>query len=199
MSTGSNAPSAVNRAQLSCVEEVHALDDTEREHGDQLLRPEGVDEDFAATYTVHYPRLVRALELGGVDRPGAEDIAQEAFARALGRWRWVRRGANPAGYVYRSAFRLSWRSSAHKRLFAEAHSTPDIATEATLLVGIEAALAKMPLARRRCAVLCLVVGMSTRDAAGALHIAESTVRKQIERARTDLTEALADSDTPSTA
>jgi DNA-directed RNA polymerase specialized sigma24 family protein len=70
----------------------------------------------------------------------------------------------------------------------------DIAAEATMQVGIEATLEKMPDARRRCAILCLVVGLSTKEAAAALHIAESTVRKQIERARVDLHLALDDSD-----
>jgi DNA-directed RNA polymerase specialized sigma24 family protein len=48
----------------------------------------------------------------------------------------------------------------------------------------------MPPAQRRCAVLCLVVGASTKEAARSLGIAESTVRKQIERARQDLREEL---------
>ena len=64
--------------------------------------------------------------------------------------------------------------------------------EATLNAGVDAALNAMPLARRRCAVLCLVVGISTKDAARTLRIAESTVRKQLERARIDLRVALKD-------
>src|SRR5205823_3740447 len=48
-----------------------------------------------------------ALRVAGtIDRAAAEDIAQEAFARTLGHWRRVRQGTNPAGYVYRVAFRL---------------------------------------------------------------------------------------------
>ena len=153
---------------------------------------DGVEEDFVASYKAHYPRLVRALELGGATRSTAEDIAQEAFARTLGHWRRVRRGTNPAGYVYRVAFRLARRSISREIQLGLDQSSADIAAEATLRVGIDAVLKAMPAARRRCAVLCLVVGMSTKDAAGALRIAESTVRKQIERARTDLRRALND-------
>ncbi|HVB01629.1 MAG TPA: sigma factor-like helix-turn-helix DNA-binding protein [Acidimicrobiales bacterium] len=160
--------------------------------GDALVDFDAVDEDFVATYKAHYPRLVRALELSGASRPSAEDVAQEAFARALVHWDRVRSGTNPAGYVYRVAFRLTRRSSFRKPPLVEEHATPTVDDEATLHVGIEMGLKTMPAARRRCAVLCLIVGMSTKDAAGTLHIAESTVRKQIERARKDLRIALKD-------
>ena len=43
-------------------------------------RKSEVAGDFVTVYEAHYPRLVRALEIGGLDRPTAEDVAQEAFA-----------------------------------------------------------------------------------------------------------------------
>ena len=156
----------------------------------QQPRIDAVEDDFIAIYKVHYPRLVRALELGGSSRSTAEDVAQEAFARTLGHWRRVRRGTNPAGYVYRVAFRLAQRSTLRPIQLTDEHSPDDMAAETTLRIGIDAVLKEMPAAQRRCAVLCLVIGMSTKEAAGALRIAESTVRKQIERARTDLRLAL---------
>src|SRR5581483_3411550 len=69
-----------------------------------------VASDFVEMYEVHYPRLVRALEIGGLDRATAEDTAQEAFARTLGHVRRVRLGSNPPGYVYRVGFRVGRRS-----------------------------------------------------------------------------------------
>jgi RNA polymerase sigma-70 factor (ECF subfamily) len=152
----------------------------------------GVRDDFIRMYREHYPRIVRALELGGSERPAAEDIAQEAFARTLSHWRRVRRGTNPAGYVYRVAFRLAWRSSTRELQVEPEITVVDVAGEATLQVEIEATLRGMPDARRRCAVLCLVTGLSTKDTAALLHIAESTVRKQIERARSDFHLAIDD-------
>ena len=151
-----------------------------------------VDDSFVAVYKAHYPRLVRALELGGASPDRAEDVAQEAFARALGHWRRVRRGTNPAGYVYRVAFRLVWRARRREPPLGEDPASPDVADEVTLAVGIERGLEAMPAAQRRCAVLCLVVGLPTKDAAKALGIAESTVRKQIGRARADLRQVLGD-------
>jgi RNA polymerase sigma-70 factor (ECF subfamily) len=66
--------------------------------------------DFVDCYQTHYRRLVRALRLSGADHATAEDVAQEAFSRALVHWRRVRRGSNPPGYVYRTAFRLLQRA-----------------------------------------------------------------------------------------
>jgi RNA polymerase sigma-70 factor (ECF subfamily) len=186
-----STPGVGNRAHLSVVEE----DPGPVSPDSRVLEHQGlggIDQDFVEVYTTHYPRLVRALELGGTTHTNAEDIAQEAFARTLGHWRRVRRGSNPAGYVYRVAFRLSRRSRTSERSSDIGRDSVDVADEATLHVGIDAAMAKMPPAQRRCAVMCLVIGMSTKEAAAALHIAESTVRKQIERARVDLHSALAE-------
>ncbi len=157
-----------------------------------------VAADFVDCYRSHYPRVVRALELSGTSPGAAEDLAQEAFARSFVHWRRVRRGTNPPGYVYRVAFRLARRS--HRLPLEEAlppeergaqAGAPDVAEEATLRTSAASAIAAMPAARRACAVLCLLAGLPTREAARALGIKESTVRKQLERARADLRRAVA--------
>lgn len=146
-----------------------------------------IADDFVTVYEAHYPRLVRALEIGGLDRPSAEDVAQEAFARTLGHWRRVRLGTNPPGYVYRTAFRLSrghW-----KREYVpvtEQADRVDTAAEAVSNLDLEFALRQMPSRRRACAMLCFVVGLTPKEAARSLGIAEGTVRKQLGHARDDL-------------
>jgi len=164
------------------------------------LGDDGTAADFVVLYERHYPRLVRALELAGLGRPAAEDVAQEAFARTLARWWRVRRGSSPAGYVFTVAFRLqrrSWRQRevlvaepAHSDAWRRASGTlagdDPVADEATATVDVAAALARMPPGRRACAVLCLVAGMSPHEAGRALGIASSTVRKQLGRARSEL-------------
>ena len=77
---------------------------------DGAVEAQQTTSDFVECYLMHYRRLVRALRLGGADPATAEDLAQEAFARALARWRRVRKGANPPGYVYRTGFRLLQRA-----------------------------------------------------------------------------------------
>jgi RNA polymerase sigma factor (sigma-70 family) len=154
-----------------------------------------VAADFVEVYTAHYHRVVRALELGGLNRAGAEDTAQEAFARTLGHWPRVRTGSNPAGYVYRVAFRLGRRSLRREApLLTDVAAPGDMAAAVVTRTAVEAVVAAMPHRRRSCVVLCLVVGLSTKEAAQALGIAEGTVRKQIERGRADLRVALGGSD-----
>lgn len=138
---------------------------------------------------MHYRRLVRALRLGGADPATAEDLAQEAFARALAKWRRVRKGVNPPGYVYRTGFRLLQRSlhrSGREIPAPPERAAPPEDSAAATLVDFEAALARMPPRRRACAVMCMVVGMSVREAGDALGIADGTVRKHLEEARRDL-------------
>jgi RNA polymerase sigma factor (sigma-70 family) len=158
-------------------------------------RSGAIADDFVTVYEAHYSRLVRALEIGGLDRPSAEDVAQEAFARTLVHWRRVRLGSNPPGYVYRTAFRLS-RSHWRRELGSEQDvaSRSDTAGEAVSNLGMEAALGRMPARRRACAVLCFVVGLSPKEAARSLGIAEGTVRKQLGIARDDLRHLAQESD-----
>jgi RNA polymerase sigma-70 factor (ECF subfamily) len=152
--------------------------------------------DFAECYQLHYARLIRSLCLAGADHPQAEDVAQEAFARTLVNWRRVRRGANPPGYVYRTAFRLYARRLPREQLSSDgdppsaSFSGADLQAEAVTRLSVEAVLAQMPPRRRLCATLCFMVGLTTGETAAALGITEGTVRKQLEAARVSLRRAL---------
>jgi DNA-directed RNA polymerase specialized sigma24 family protein len=96
----------------------------------------------------------------------------------------VRLGTNPPGYVYRTAFRLSrayWKRD--EPLDYERAARSDTAGEAVSNLALQAALGRMPARRRACAMLCFVVGLSPKEAARSLGIAEGTVRKQLGLAR----------------
>jgi RNA polymerase sigma-70 factor (ECF subfamily) len=153
-----------------------------------------VASDFVECYLAHYKRLVRALQLGGADAATAEDLAQEAFARALVKWRRVSRGPNPPGYVYTTGFRLLRRDMERTARRREgdlpAAGPPAVDADPTTALAMEAALARMPPRRRSCAVMCLVVGMSVHEAGAALGIADGTVRKHLDEARRDLASQL---------
>ena len=68
--------------------------------------------DFEGFFEDHYPEVLRAVALAINDRDRAEDVTQEAFARAYRRWRTVSRMERPVGWVYvvaLNAERSRWR------------------------------------------------------------------------------------------
>jgi len=149
---------------------------------------EASSDDFVDLFTSQYPKLVGALRVAGaVDRAAAEDIAQEAFARTLGHWRRVRQGTNPAGYVYRVAFRLLGRRGGLPVSPLDdtdvASSAPSTEDSAVANVSAARALAAMPPRRRACAALCWYLGFTSGEAATILGIDAATVRTHLERAR----------------
>lgn len=151
---------------------------------------------FAALYAEQSARVRRALILSGADADTAADVAQEAFARTYARWRRVREGTNPAGYVYRVAFRelrdrgrLPDEPDGDKA--AEATAADDHGPEQQALAQVTAeaalaAIAVMPPGRRACALLVLAAGLTAEEAGQALGITPSTVRVQVHRARAGL-------------
>lgn len=159
---------------------------------DAEAAPPGGAGDFVAVYRCHYPRLVAALGVAGADRPAAEDLAQEAFARAYRHWRRVSTGPNPAGYVYTVGFRLLRRKGGLPDLPLGEQDAPSEGSEDATLTGVSVAeaVAAMPPRQRACAALCLYLGLGADEAADVLGIEASTVRVQVHRARDRLRQAL---------
>jgi RNA polymerase sigma factor (sigma-70 family) len=154
--------------------------------------------DFAELYLRHYSRLVRALIIAGADPHTAQDLAQEAFARTFQRWRRVRAGPNPPGYLHTIAFRL-WR---HRRPFTETTlddavlpAVPGVEETALNAELVRQALADMAPRQRACVALCMYLGHSSEETAELLGISPSTVRVQLHRARQKLRLTAAAADT----
>jgi len=150
--------------------------------------PEARSDDFVDLFQSQYPKLVGVLRVAGaVDHAAAEDLAQEAFARTLGHWRRVRQGTNPAGYVYRVAFRLLRRRGGLPTSPLDDMDPPStgVTTEDNAVANVTAAhaLAAMPPRRRACAALCWYLGFGSQEAADILGIDAATVRTHLERAR----------------
>ena len=151
---------------------------------------------FAALYAEHAARVRRALVLAGADQETAADVAQEAFARTYARWRRVRTGTNPAGYVYRVAFRELRRrghlperpdgDEAANQVVLDQHGPEERALAAVAADAALVSIRTMPPRRRACALLVLTAGLTAEEAGQALGIAASTVRVQVHRARGEL-------------
>jgi RNA polymerase sigma factor (sigma-70 family) len=157
-------------------------------------------DSFDDLYREHYPRLSRALAIAGAG-DAAQDLAQEAMARTLASWRRVRHGTNPPGYVYTTGFRLLQRHQRRTRTSDMTCVLTVAGPEAVAIINVVLAqtLDAMPPGRRAVAALCISLGWTTDEAATALRISPSTARVQLHRARTDLRQALGETepaDTP---
>jgi RNA polymerase sigma-70 factor (ECF subfamily) len=151
---------------------------------------------FASLYAEQAARVRRALILSGATAEVAEDVAQEAFARTYARWRRVSGGTNPAGYVFRVAFRELRRrghlpdepdgDATATATPADGHGPDEQALASVAADAARLAIGSMPPRRRACALLVLAAGLTAEEAADALGIAASTVRVHVHRARAQL-------------
>lgn len=150
----------------------------------------------------HGPAMFRYARRMLTDAGDAQDAVQDAFVAA---WQ------NLDGYEGRSSL-STWllRLTAHKSvdlarrsrarpvddsLFATTpsgpHSDPVVhATQADLLVALEAALAELPYRQRACWLLTEVDGLSAAEAGEVVGLSAGAVRGQLHRARRNLTERM---------
>jgi RNA polymerase sigma-70 factor (ECF subfamily) len=144
-------------------------------------------EGFAAFYASSYRRLLGQLFAVTGDLAEAENVLQEAYARAFARWSrvgaydlpeaWVRRVAiNLAAMADRS---LRRRSRALLRL-GPPPLVPELSPE---LLDLRDAQAAQPLAQRQVIVLHHLAGLPVEEVARELRLAAGTVKSRLARGR----------------
>jgi RNA polymerase sigma factor (sigma-70 family) len=149
--------------------------------------------EFEEFFAAEYERLLRAMYLLCRDRPEAEDLAQEAMARALKRWDTVRGSASPPAYVYKVALNL-YRSALRRAAVAFRHALrdprpdpgPDPSTDQRL--AVLDMLKSLPRAQCEALVLADWLGFTSEEAARILGIKPESVRGRTHRARAALRE-----------
>jgi RNA polymerase sigma-70 factor (ECF subfamily) len=134
-----------------------------------------------------YARVVNAVAFVAGSVEVAEDLVQEALARA---WARSSRGEtieSLPNWVAAVALNLS-RSRWRRVLVERRHATRLM--DATAAAGpdpdrvdVMRALASLPRRQREVAVLRYLLGMSTREVAAALHVGEGTVKNSLAKAR----------------
>lgn len=151
-------------------------------------------EDF---FEVEYERLLRTMYLLCRNRSEAEDLAQEALARAFERWDSIKSAESPVAYLYRIAFNLH-RSALRKAAVAIRHpmatATPQDAPEAIVERRSHILHVLGSLPRTQCEALLLVewLGLTSQEAAKVLRIKPESVRGRVHRARTTLRDQFGD-------
>jgi RNA polymerase sigma-70 factor, ECF subfamily len=157
-------------------------------------------EDFAEFYEASYGRVVALVAALVGDRHQAEDIAQEAFARALTRWPRIARYDRPEAWVRRVALRLTidagrrMRRAIHLSALLAAgqrgHGQPRDPLAATAL---SVALMRLPLPQRQALVLYYLADLPVDDIARDCGVSVRTVRTRLATARRRLERELSES------
>ncbi len=161
-------------------------------------------DDFAEFYQASYSRMVALLATLVGDRTQAEDIAQEAFSRALARWPQVARYDLPEAWVRRVALRLTIdavRRMRRARIMAVLLTAglrgagrrydPHDPLEATAL---SVALMRLPLPQRQALVLYYLADLPVEEIARDCGVSAGTVRTRLAAARRRLERELEESD-----
>jgi RNA polymerase sigma-70 factor (ECF subfamily) len=162
-------------------------------------------DDFAEFYEASYGRMVALVAALVGDRSQAEDIAQEAFSRALTRWKRVARYDLPEAWVRKVALRLTIDATrrtrrarvasallaAGQRGLAQHGHDPDDPLQATAL---SVALMRLPLPQRQVLVLYYLADLPVDDIARDCGISVGTVRTRLAAARHRMQRELAECD-----
>jgi len=155
-------------------------------------RGSDADGDFDAFYRDAYDRLVGQLHAVTGNLADAEDVVQEAFARASVRWRRVRALDRPEARVRRVALNLAIDQARRLRRRLRswggpARQEPEWEPEEPELLD---ALRGLPIRYRQVLVLHYVVGLSAQETATELRIAVGTVHAYLSRGRQALADRL---------
>jgi RNA polymerase sigma-70 factor (ECF subfamily) len=157
--------------------------------------------DFDDFYQGCYSRIVTLVAVLLGDQHEAQDVAQEAFARALGRWPRLRSYDVPEAWVRKVAFRLAVDASRRvrrQRLLSQRLARASTGkTALTAPPGeqlqyseIAIALAGLPMPLREVIVLHYVADLTVEQIARDFGISSGTVKSRLVVGRRRLEAAL---------
>jgi len=154
--------------------------------GDELEAREAVRE----AYQAHYRRLVAALYGLTGDYAEAQDLVQEAYARALARPRQFLDVADPEAWLRTVAVNLARTRWRRRRLFDTLVRNGRVARPVDSVPGanpnrvaLVAALQRLSRPTRETIVLHHLADMSVHEVAEALGVPVGTVKARLSRGR----------------
>ena len=136
-----------------------------------------------AFFDDHYERVRRSLAVAFGDAGLAEELAQDAFTRALANWRRVSEMERPAGWVYVVALRAGRRRRRPEAARPSAEpASVDIADAVARDVTLGASIARLPERQRIALVLRYLADLPVADVAAAMGCAVGTVKSTLHTA-----------------
>ena len=154
--------------------------------------------DFTQFYQRSRDECLRAVLVSVGDQDMAQDLVDEAFARAWASWRTVSRHPAPAAWVVRTALNANisrWRRHRREVPVPDSASIADLsavpgASGSSVDPSIMAALMRLPARQRQVVALRLFLDLDTRRTAQVLDIAPGTVKEHLSRALASLRDDL---------
>ncbi len=149
---------------------------------------------FERWYRAEHPQMLAALSVVARDPDLAQDVAAEAFARALQRWDRVGAMDSPGGWTYRVALnvlrRRARRAALERRLLPRLAPPPAITVPAYAVEVWQVVTGLAP--RMRTAVaLRYLGGLTEAEVAEVMGVAPGTVAATLHEARRQLAPLLA--------
>jgi RNA polymerase sigma-70 factor, ECF subfamily len=153
--------------------------------------------DFDDFYVVSRDRLLHVLYVMTGDLAEAQDVVQEAYARAWQRWAQVAEYDEPEAWVRTVAWRLaiSRRRKARNRFAAalRLHARPAVPVEPSPDAAVVVfALRQLPDAQRRALALHYLCDLSVEAVAAETGVSVGTVKSRLSRGRDALAAVLAE-------
>jgi RNA polymerase sigma-70 factor (sigma-E family) len=146
--------------------------------------------DFAEFYRGARDECLRTVLVSVGDRDMAQDLVDEAFARACASWRKVSEHPAPAAWVVRTALNENisrWRRRRREVAVPDPGKFADLAgADAADGIAVDprimAALMRLPARQRQVVALRMFLDLDTDRTAEVLGVAPSTVKAHLARA-----------------
>jgi RNA polymerase sigma factor (sigma-70 family) len=154
--------------------------------------------DFAEFYRGSRDECLRAVLVSVGNQDTAQDLVDEAFARACASWRTVGRHPAPAAWVVRTALNANisrWRRRRREVPVPDPGTVADLpalsgTSDSPVDPRIMAALMRLPARQRQVIALRLFLDLDTGRTAEVLGITSSTVKAHLARALASLRDDL---------
>lgn len=145
------------------------------------------EAEFREFYEANYGRIVAMLAAVLCDRDQAEDVAQEAFARALTRWSRIGGYELPEAWVRRVALRIAIDSGRRfrraikvsVRLAAQPQATDPGPGDSVAFSALGAALRRLPLREREVLALRYLCDLPVEAVARECGLPLGTVKTRL--------------------
>jgi RNA polymerase sigma-70 factor, ECF subfamily len=150
--------------------------------------------DFDELYALEFEPVRRAVFLLCGNTQLAEDATQEAFARALARWRRVRAHPVPGGWVTTTAMNVARRQLRKAPSMSIEHPVAD--PDPAGGVALRSAIRSLPARQQEAVALFYLLDLPIADVAAAMAVDAGTVKTHLARAREALHRALEEEPEP---